>query len=375
MKIFFLATLACYALASAPLLADEPLQRHGTVTEIGKTIQVEGGFTATLQSSSDSRAKDEALASFDLVATLPSGRGEWTVYVEGNLSPRHNGISEQIGEANVDAGSALDRDGAGRLQVSELHYSQSFGDNRFAVGLLNTACALDASEVANDETRQFLGSSFVNNPTIAFPDYALGTCIHFEEGGTRPGFTLVLTSSHGLADNPNHSYAELVDIGAKDKGLFLAGELYGHAHNNHWRLGVWSNTVEQAALDDPAKQKDNYGVYLTSDHRFEHSTLNLRIGMANEDVSEAAGFVGLALETPLAGHIVGAGLAETIASRKAGGDKDNIIQTEIYMRFDLHDRLHITPAIQHIVNRGFDSTANNLDKGITVYSLRAGYHF
>lgn len=49
MKIFPFVFLACYSLASELLLADEPLKRHGTVTESDTTVQLQGGFTGTVQ--------------------------------------------------------------------------------------------------------------------------------------------------------------------------------------------------------------------------------------------------------------------------------------------------------------------------------------
>lgn len=40
---------------------------------------------------------------------MPSGRGEWTAYIEGNVSPRFNGVSTQLGEVNADADSAANK--------------------------------------------------------------------------------------------------------------------------------------------------------------------------------------------------------------------------------------------------------------------------
>lgn len=375
MKRSSLIILACASLVCPPSQADEPLKRHGAVIASDKTVQVEGGFTATLQSSSDSRIKNEFLSSFDLVSTMPSGLGNWTAYIEGNLSPRQNGLSTQLVEVNADAGSALDRDNKGRLQVSELHYSHPFGENTLTLGLLNPACVLDSSEVANDETRQFLSSHFVNNPTIAFPDYALGTCIHFEEGKTRPGFNLLLSSSHGLADNPNRSYSELVDVTATGKGLFIGGELYGTSRNSRWHLGVWTSTTEHVRLDDSGNTQENYGAYLSIDQTFGDNKINLRIGAANEKVSETAGFISLAIETPVASHTLGIGIAKTMVSKAIQTDKDDTSQAEVYIRFDLHDKLHITPSVQQIQNSGFDNSASNFDKVLTVYSVRTSYNF
>lgn len=374
MKIkLYLIAAGSLCLASELAFADEPKKRHGVVTD--RKVLVEGGFTVTAQSANDSRINDEMLTSFDLVAEIPNGPGHWVTYIEGNLSPRLNGVSSVLGEVNGDAGTALDRDGKGRLQVSEFHYSRKFGENSMTIGLINPACVLDSSEVANDETSQFLSASFVNNPTIAFPDYALGSCIHFEEGQTGPGFNLLLTSSHGLADNPNASYSELFDVGADGKGVFLGGEMYWETERSMWRLGVWKSTADADYLDGSGNIGHNYGAYLTTDHRIGDSMINVRLGMANEDVSEAAGFASVALETPLFGNTFGIGIAQTRVSDKLGAGSDDTRQAEIYLRYDVNDSLHVTPSVQWIENSGFDSTGTLYDKSITVYGVRASYLF
>lgn len=366
------AVLTAVGLSTVPVLADEPRQRYGTVLETDHQIQVEGGFTATLQSSSDERLRDEALASFDLVAVIPHGQGQWTTYIEGNISPRRQGVSTLLGEANGDAGSALDRDDKGRLQVSELHYSRDVGDNSLTVGLLNPAGVLDASAVANDETSEFLGASFVNNPTIAFPDYALGASLHLEEGNGGPGFNLLLSSSHGLADNPNRSYAQLVDVEASDQGLFLGAETYWRRGDSRWRLGLWAHSEEQPVVDGAAKEAANYGSYLSTDYAVGNSRWNLRLGVANAEVSPAAAFVGLAVESPVAGHSLGAGVARTLVSDQLG-DADDVTQAELYLRVAMGDGLQLTPSIQYLRNSGFDHSGGEFDRAVSVYSLRAGY--
>jgi hypothetical protein len=364
---------------STTALADEPLSRHGSVTETQQQIAVEGGISATLQHSFNSETENELLSSFDLVATLPAGAGEVLVYVEGSTSPRHNSVSSSnLKEANADAGSALDRDGHGRLQVSELHYTRPLGNNSLTLGLLNPAGSLDGSAVANDETLQFLGASFVNNPTIGMPDYTLGAVYHAEAVQARPGFTLVITSSHGLADNPDASYAELVDVSDDGKGAFLAGEIYGHQATATWRAGLWTNTAEHDYLDGSTDTGSNYGAYLSTDIDLsayrEQSRLNLRLGIANDKVSAAARFYGLSLETLLGGNTLGLGLAHTAVSARASNLAD-MTQAEIYLRLELTDSLHITPSVQWIENSGFTKSPDDEDNQASIVSIRAGYGF
>ena len=96
---------------------------------------------------------------------------------------------------------------------------------------------LDVSRIANDENLFFLGMPFVNNPAIAFPDYVLGTTVDVSIPRLpRSRIALALSSSHGLADNPEASYGELVDLGAARKGVFVAGRA-------RWDGEVWRAAI------------------------------------------------------------------------------------------------------------------------------------
>lgn len=340
-------------------------------------IALEGGFTMTLQHTDTSGVDNELLGSFDMVSTLPAGSGEVVVYVEGNTSPLDNGVASNYEEANGDAGSALDRDGRGRFQVSEFYYTYHVNEHRLLIGLLDPAASLDASDVANDETSQFLGSSFVNNPTIGMPDYTLGIVYHIDDLDKRPGITLMAASSHGLGDNTNASYSELVDVGADGKGHFLAAEVEGQSGIFQWRFGMWLNSADHDYLNGSGKTGSNKGVYLNTDidaNAFiQQSKFNLRVGLADEKVSNAASFFGLSMETPLAGNTLGVGVARTGASSKAGSLSADRNQAEVYVRFDVLKSFQVTPSIQWIENSGLVENPDNRSSIIT--SLRASYGF
>lgn len=381
MKLYFSPLLLILYGHSHLSYADEHITHESTAMKDHQQITVEGGVTVTLQNTDASGVDNELLGSFDLVSILPARKGEVVVYVEGNSTPLSNGVASHFEEANGDAGSALDRDGKGRFQVSEFFYAHHFGESGLAVGLLNPAASLDTSEVANDETTQFLGTSFVNNPTIGMPDYTLGTVFNYEgmqrEIGNGLGFTLMVTSSHGLADNPNASYSELVDVTADGKGAFVAMEADGQIGIVTWRLGVWSNSADHDYVDGSGKTGSNKGGYLSADLDFDvfiqHSKLNLRIGMADEKVSNAGEFYGVSLETPLVDHILGLGLANTGASSEAGSNAEDLHQAEVYVRFNLSDTFHITPSIQWLENSGLREDPD--EKSVIITSLRASYGF
>ena len=106
---------------------------------------------------------------------MGAAHGRWTLHIEGNTTPRDDGVSTLIGESNADAGTALDDARRGRVQVSELYYTHAWqGARSLAIGMVDASAYLDISRIANDANAQFLGVSFVNNPVIEFPDYSLG---------------------------------------------------------------------------------------------------------------------------------------------------------------------------------------------------------
>jgi hypothetical protein len=357
------------------VFADEVAVRHGSVLEGGNGITVEGGFTATAQRASDERVRREILGSFDLVSTLSNGLGTWTIYVEGSTSPHADGVSSRLSAANADAGTALDRDSKGRLQVSELYYMRSIAGVELYAGLLDATGFLDASAVANDETTQFLGASFVNNPAIAFPDYTLGAALHREPSGHVPGLTVFLGDSNGLADNPRASYAELVEVKEQGKGVFSAAELYWQINSHRLRLGFWNNSADYARLDEPDEKGHKHGIYTGYDGPLWNGSWNLRAGIADQSVSEIANFIAVALEYPIWKITAGLGLARVGPSKFLQGSVGDTVQAESYARVSLPWNIDVTASVQMINNSGFDQSGDVIDSRVLVYSMRLDYTF
>lgn len=371
-RIRFGATVLGLLCSSIVAQADEPALRHGAVFENGAAVK--GALTATVQRASGQAIDSEALTSFDLAVTSPTANGRWLFYVEGSTTPAADGVSTNLVEANADAGSALDRDDKGRLQVSEVNYRWRWSGNTLTLGLVDATGYLDFSRVANDETTQFLGTGFVNNPTIRFPDYTLGAALHHSYKGQRlPGFTLFVGSSHGLADNPERSYAELIEVNNDEKGIFAGTEVYWQRSITTLRVGAWQNSGEFARLDGSAETTSDHGVYAVADVALGDALLNLRLGCANADVSEAAEFMALAVEYPLGAVPAGLGVARTQAADSLDDAWDDRDQAEFYLRFTPHQNLHISPSLQYIRHSGLQVDATSEDHWVT--SLRAGYSF
>ncbi len=344
-------------------------------TALARTAEVEGGVTAVYQNADDGRVDSELIGSLDLVVTLDAGPGAFTLYVEGNTTPQSGHVAAVLGEANGDAGSALDRNGRGRLQVSELLYTLPAGQGEFAVGLLDVTGFLDASVVANDETAQFLGASFVNNPTVEFPDYTLG--VVFNRTPEHPGFGYIaaLASSNGLGDNPKASYSELVDVSDKGKGVFAALELIWNRSAMIYRLGAWVNSADHTELAGSDTDKHNTGLYLSADWLKGPFSANVRAGIADKTVSAAADFFAIAGAYRDDKVTYGLGYALTGVSGDLPGDVDDTSQVELYVRFDVFENLQVTPSLQWIENSGFDASNAVFDDSVLVAGVRLNATF
>ena len=165
-----------------------------------------GGVTAVYQLADDDRVDPELTASADLFITIPRTAGEWLVYIEASTSPAKNDVSSVYPTANADAGSVLNEDGDGGIQISELNYTFRLNEDRsLMVGLINPSAWLDRSRIANDENQHYLNGSFKNNATIDFPDYTFGGVFRWPGSKSRPEIALVISSSDGKADVPDRS--------------------------------------------------------------------------------------------------------------------------------------------------------------------------
>ena len=336
----------------------------------------EGNLTGTYLAASDDRVRPEAALSGDLFGTYAFGDFAIVGHLEGSTTPRANGISTFVPNNNADSGSALNKNGHGRVQLSEFYLQFGNEEVTAAAGLIDATAWLDASAVANNEHSQFLNATLVNNPTIEFPDYTLAGVVSLAGHDAFPGITAFVGSSHGLADNPDADYDDLFDVGDNGKGIFGALELQWDVeslgNNGAVRLGAWTNTADHARLNGSAGTKNNYGVYGVVDGGVEGLNWSIRGGIADKTVSAAAWFVGGAVEHPMGPVTLGLGLTHTAASDDLGAGLDDETNAELYARYDVIERLHVTPVVQWTNNPGFDDTGTAVDESVVLFGVRIG---
>ena len=332
-----------------------------------------GGATGIFQTTDSQLVDSEWTLSADLVFKSTSERGEWLVYAEGSTTPDRNGVSSLYPTANADAGSVLNRDGDGGIQISEFNYTFFLEDEKtVSVGLIDPSAWLDLGRIATDENTEFLNGSFSHNATIEFPDYTLGGVFNWNGWDRGPDLAVVIGGSDGIADVPDNSYQDLLNIGSDGRGVFVGAQA-GWSHKQlAFRLGGWWRSDEHAVLGTNRTSDGNYGSYVVVGWRKASDAVNFRFGVAKKDVSVANQFAAIAYERQTQHGLFGVGLAHTaVADSFQQRNLADVWDAEVFFRFSFaNDRVQLTPSIQHVENPGFDGTGSGTPSTATVASIR-----
>lgn len=347
-------------------------------------LEVDAGLTFVGLVPRDAAVRSDATASFDVLLSRTFRGVHVHLHLEGSTTPGAGRVSLAVPEVNGDSGTALDADGRGRVQRSELFVTlPATGGLQFNAGLVDAAGFLDTSEVANSETDQFLGNAFVNNPTIALPDYTLGSALVWEPPERGWGVTAFVSGSHGLGDDGG-SYSGLFrpaydadGDGQRDldKGLFIATEGLWRGRAGVVRIGAWTSTADHLRLDRPERQSANHGYYAVADWPLGRGRLNLRAGTADERVSKAGDFIALAADWPLTAALrIGVGVARTSVSDVGRApDEEDSRQAELYLGLQANERTNVALSLQRLLHSDFRAGDDGIDPHQTVLGLRVNY--
>lgn len=312
-------------------------------------MRVAGSVTVVAQATDAADTRDEAVGSLDLFVDVRMGRIVIHAYIEGGTTPFSGGISSRIPHANADGGTALDGDGTGRVQLSEFRALVPLGrSGELHAGLLDLTGFLDVSRIANDENLYFLGTPFVNNPTIAFPDYVPGVVVE----GWMPGLeeirvALALTGSEGLADHPDASYGRLLDLDARGRGVFTGVRLRWEGARSHASLGGWLDTGDHPALDGTGRAENHHGIFAVGGvDRGAHS-VSARIGQADPGVMALPGFLGATWLWAPGEEALGLAVGRSSPSDRLART-DGLVHTEGFIRRRFFGGVFLTASVQRI---------------------------
>ncbi len=311
------------------------------------TPAVSGNIMWTHQQSDRAAVVAENTLSADLMAEGTVGAIGWLVHAEGNTTPDDRGPSA-LG-AHGAAGVATDSRGNGRIQISEAYLSTKLFDGILYGGLIDLTSLADASDVANDETIQFLNNDLIHNTTIAFPDYDLGLV------WTSERLTVLIGKNNGLADE-NGDYQRLFTLTNPHTGTFLLAETSLTTAANPIRIGIWKHDYQD-------NNKAGWGAYLNTDQTLGGLDWNLRLGWANDTAQDAARFASLAAQKSWQRWTLGLGHAATFGSGPRHAADRHV--SEGYLRYAVNAHFDVSADVQRISEQ----------TDTWVYGTRVLWHF
>ncbi len=253
-----------------------------------------------------------------------------------------------FGGVNADAG-----DSDANVQVTEFWYEHGFleGSVTLTAGKLDPTVYLDTNAAANDETTQFLASTFRNSTALEFP------------GDNGPAVRLALAPLKWLEVNMGafDDDADFENIG-DDSFLFaqlnLRPGFFGREGN--YRFYLWHDNSEHAKLLEPSRNREpNYGFGLSFDQKIDDSiTLFARFGREDPRVStvEYAWSGGLQLGGGLwrrKDDVLGMAFGRSVLGEewgRAGNPDHPESHMEAYYNIHVNEHLSITPDLQVIWN-------------------------
>jgi hypothetical protein len=265
------------------------------------------------------------------------------------------------------------------FSVSEGWYEHSLFDKKFTfmIGKFDPTIYFDDSTIANDETTQFLGRMFRNNPAIEFPDDNAPGC----RAMLIPWDMLELSA--GVL-NARASWERL------DRDLFSIAQanvrLKFFGREGDYRFILWRNDKYHTKLtDSEMSKKDNYGYALCFDQSIMNPfTIFARFGMQNQSVSTvwcswSAGcqFTGAPWrrKDDVLGFAVGQAIpGHDYKEAHPAYSADTQTNLEVYYNIKINNYLAVTPDYQVIWNpNGGDP--DDRKAPISVFGLRGQLDF
>jgi len=306
--------LACVLLVGGVFAEDEGRPKQGCRTALDAVeknrarladagVEIGIGFTAIGQANHKggiaTHPEGEWTTSWDGEISLDFGKlGLWEgggafVHLEGSNG---DGIdARHVGSLFGVNGDELSTDGRS-LQMSEYFVHHTFGDGvvTVTVGKQDGTNDLDTNAYANDECCEFLNSALVNNPTVPFPDYALGAQVVVQPCERIHLAAIVLDAN---ADGGESGFSTAF---SGDSQWFFAAEAGLGAGRGALRVGGWHDSSDYDALARSGTRQGAWGAYVSADQLIlregpdEEGSQGLglfaRYGYAPDDFSEVEHF-------------------------------------------------------------------------------------
>ena len=343
--------------------------------EIGADITMIGQGTFNDDDELDYENGTDASFSFDLeVSKSFSWNGLASIVLEGGNGEGIDGRIESWSGFNDD------NDDDEHVHVTEAWYEQVLLNNRltFTFGKIDLTNYFDASEVANDETTQFLSTGFVNSLAVAFPDNGPGARITVSPSG------LFDFSLGWMATDEDSGDSSWDDIG---RGSFVIGEIdvkpvFAELPGNYrfyaWYLNASLDEWDGSDDDESAK---GFGISFDQQLIKDVLTVFARAGWQDEELFELDAHYSAGLQ--LAGaywnrpdDVVGlaygcATISSDYEDSSGSTIDDDEHHFELYYRYVFNDHLALTADYQWLSNPTGNSDADD----VSILGLRTQIDF
>lgn len=294
--------------------------------------------------------------SVDMVWEKEVGDATVTIYLmhaEGFVPSNDPGINADFEGQDVVGDNASDA-GFSTTRIAEAKIEYPFSEElTLTIGKISPQGYFDTNNVANDQTRQFLGAPMVNNTAIAFPSPD-GPATYAYPSGVIGSYALsdTMTISGGFFEDAYDVATETGSTGTF-KNNFLIGEL-------DVAMELLDGETNIRAIYWSSEQYDTTGVAVSADQTYgEDMIFFVRFG-TNTLPSTAENGATLSemsggLQMPVGDYTLGLGYAITNPN-KTGGDIDVQTWMEGYIQMELTEGILFALNYQSITNPGFDKT-------------------
>jgi carbohydrate-selective porin OprB/uncharacterized coiled-coil protein SlyX len=369
-----------------------PMQlMEGLELGAGGTFIVQGTNNVNYDGDGQTLKKDRTDGSYSADVTLAKEfkevGGRAFLHLEAGQGAGLEDNLTLYSNVNRDAG-----DSEARVEVTELWYEQNLFKDKAAItfGKLDPTAYFDQSEVANDETTQFLGRIFRNSPTVEFPDNNAGIRVaYLPAEWLELGYGMF--NAKGSWDKIGDNLFNIGQVSFKTNFLNFPGNyrFYGWANNaNHAKWSQYADSEKTKGLA--------YGFGLSFDQKANDIiTLFVRYGWQNPKVYnpeltatdgsdyslEQSWSAGLQVEGKPWGRekdVFAFAVGQVMPSDDYKKAKGLLAKTEghleTYYRIHVNDHLSISPDFQYIWNPFGKDVAGDTN-GIFVGGMRAQVDF
>ena len=367
------------------------------------SLEIHGGVRLYYQGASVGEIDGESLPN-------PSGVG-YNADVEFTFKPDENGrfYMRFHGGSGKGADEIFDRkedalfanlntladdnpENDGEFRLLEAYYSRELfgGKLNLVVGKTEPFIMIDDNEYANDETTQFVGKPFVNNPILDSEDIfapMIGISISPVE---RLEIDAVLQSNDqsSLTWDGNEWVVKDKDIYSSvfDKPFYAVQIKYSPEIGGlpgNYRIYYWNDSSDHVKVGEPTDNPNRrpstgkgWGVGISIDQKLTDNVgLFGRAAWANDDVYEVDQFysIGASINGLIPSRprdTLGIGFAALIPNDKLKND-DTEYHFEGYYRIRLSDNFHVTPDVQYVINPHGSKSNDNIFAGM----IRAEFEF